>query len=486
MGDEGGVEPIRAGLEDARSAWRPRRARGKPEDVVSLRVSLRGVDGVLIASFAAVVVAFVIGSVVSQARTVQIEQAALSIQSNAAPSIRHLANARAELRRLQLLVHRALDDGTTLNRTPEIESGRALLEAEIAAYRKLPLYPSEAVLWRRSEATLSRLDGNLADVLDAIERGDVRAARSAESRLDATSEELARALSLGIDANAEAAAGLAGGIGENRRRGVVWAVQLDAAGVLLAIFAAGLALRISHEHAGALEQLHQVAERRAGELDAFATRMAHDIRNPLTTAKLALDEIQRQAGGDDRLRRAAGRGNRAIAHTTGVVEGLLEFARAGARPAAGATSCPADVAEEIAAVMRPRADEISATLEVRADSRARVACSAGMLSSVIGNLVGNALKYVDGGAERRVAVTVEDDEAGEVRVTVTDTGPGLPAGVDPRALFQPYVRGPDARGRGLGLGLATVSRIVEAHHGRLGVDCAAGGGCRFWFALPRA
>ncbi|HXJ23956.1 MAG TPA: ATP-binding protein [Polyangia bacterium] len=447
-------------------------------------LSLRRVDAVLILSFAAVVVAFVIGTVTSQLRTVEIERAALSIQGDAAPSIRYLANARAELRRLQLLVHRALEDRATEDRTPEIESGRALLDAEIAAYRKLPLYPGEAVIWRRAESALSRLNGNVTDVLDAVSRGDVRAARGAEGRLDATSEEVARELSLGIDANTASASELAGRIGDSRRRGAAWAVELDAAGVLLAIFAASLALRISHDHARALGQLHEVAERRAGELDAFATRMAHDIRNPLTTAKLALDEIQRQAPGEDRIRRAAGRGSRAISHTTGMIEALLEFARAGARPSVGASACVADVADEIAAVMRPRAEEIGARLEVRAGSRARVGCSAGMLSSVLGNLVGNALKYVDGGSERQVVVSI-DDEAGDVRVTVADTGPGLPAGVDPRALFQPYVRGPDARGRGLGLGLATVSRIVEAHHGRLGVDSTAAGS-RFWFALPRA
>lgn len=447
-------------------------------------MSLRRVDAVLILSFAAVVVVFVFGTVISQLRTVEIERAALSIQSDAAPSVRYLASARAELRRLQLLVHRGLDERATHDRTLEIESGRALLDAEITAYRKLPRYPSEAVVWRRAEVELTRLNGDVTDVLDAARHGDMSAARAAEGRLDATSEEVARALSQGIDANAAAAAELAGRIGQSRRRSAVWAVELDAAGVLLAIFAATLALRISHAHARALEELHEVAERRAGELDAFAIRMAHDIRNPLTAAKLALDDIQRQPAADDKVRRAAGRGTRAIAHTTAVIEALLEFARAGARPGVGASGCPAEVGEEIAAVMRPRAEEIGARLEVRASSRARVACSAGMLSSVLGNLVGNALKYVDGARERRVEILVEDD-GGDVRVTVSDTGPGLPAGLDPRALFQPYVRGPDARGRGLGLGLATVSRIVEAHHGQLGVE-STGGGCRFWFALPRA
>jgi len=446
-------------------------------------MSLRRVDGVLVACFAAVVATFVAGTVYTQHRTREIEGAALTIQGDAAPSIRRLANARAELRRVQLLIHRALSGGDA-NRTPEIESGRALLDSELAAYRTLPLFPGEAVAWRRAEDALGRVNQDVGEVLDGLRRGDRPAAVAAGDRLDADSETAGRALSAGIDANVAAAAGLAGRIGQSRRRGAIWAVELDAAGVLLAIFAAALALRISHAHARAVEELQHVAERKAGELEAFATRMAHDIRNPLTTAKLAFDELSRSATLDEKPRRSAARGSRAISHAVDVVEALLNFARAGARPQPGATALPAAVAEEVAAVVRPRAEQVSAEVQVVARSNARVACGAGMLASVLGNLVGNALTYVDGAVVRRVRVDV-DDQGADVRVTVSDTGPGLPAGVDPAALFQPYMRGPGARGRGLGLGLATVSRIVEAHRGRLGVDSSPDG-CRFWFTLPRA
>ena len=317
-----------------------------------------------------------------------------------------------------------------------------------------------------------------------IRQGDRAGALPAENRLDAVGEEVARALSGGIDANIAAAAELAGAIRESRRQGALWALELNAAGVLLAIFAAAVGLRISHAHARAVEELQQSAERRATELDAFATRMAHDIRNPLAAAGLIFDDIGRHAGADERLLRAAERGRRAIAHTAGVVEALLDFARAGARPASGATASPADVAEEIATLMRARAAQVGADVQVRAACRARVACSAGMLSSALGNLVGNALTYVEGAAERKVTIAVECD-ADEVRIAVADSGPGLPPGLDPATLFQPYVRGPQARGRGLGLGLSTVSRIVEAHGGRVGVDSSAAG-CRFWVTLPRA
>lgn len=77
------------------------------------------------------------------------------------------------------------------------------------------------------------------------------------------------------------------------------------------------------------------------------------------------------------------------------------------------------------------------------------------------------------------------DAGSAVRVTVTDTGPGLPPETSPEALFEAYVRGTNARGRGLGLGLATVKRIVEAHGGKVGVQSSSAG-CRFWFTLPAA
>jgi signal transduction histidine kinase len=442
------------------------------------------VDAVLIACFAAVVAAFVGATVYTQHRTREIEGAALSIEGNAAPSIRRLAGAEAELRRLQLLVHRALVAGAPSNRTIEIESGRALLDAEVTAYRGLQLYPGEAAAWRRAESGLSRLDGDVSDILDDLSLGDRGAALAAEERLDAASEDVARALAVGIDTNVAGAAALAAQIGESRHLGAIWAVELDTVGVLLAILAVALALRISHARARAVEEVKQIAEEKAGELGAFATRMAHDIRNPLTAAKLAFEDVLRNESVGERARRSAARGSRAVSHAAQVVEALLEFARAGARPPPGATASPSEVAEEVAAVLRARAEQVGAELEVTARSHAQVACAPGMLASVLGNLVGNALTYVDGSPVRRVAVGVEE-EGDQVKVSVSDTGPGLPDGVDPATLFKAYVRGPGARGRGLGLGLATVSRIVEAHRGRLGVDSTAAG-CRFWFVLPRA
>ena len=106
--------------------------------------------------------------------------------------------------------------------------------------------------------------------------------------------------------------------------------------------------------------------------------------------------------------------------------------------------------------------------------------------SVFGNVLGNAVKYIGAApaGARHVHVRVIE-ENGQVRVEVEDTGPGIaPDAQD--AIFEPYVRGPNTTQPGLGLGLATVKRIVEAHGGAVGVRSIVGKGSCFWFELPRA
>ena len=447
-------------------------------------MTLQRVDRVLIVSFAATVLSFVTATMYAQSRTAVIEQAALSIEGNAAPSIRTLADARAELRRLQLLIHRALDVGLTRSGTVEIEAGRALLQEQIDHYRRLPLYAEEATVWHRAEEALAALDVQVTAMLESMRKGDVTLAQAAQARIDVSSEVVARALSDGISANVTAAGRLADAIRQTRRRAKLWAIGLDGVGVLLALFAAAVALRVSRAHAASVQRLRELAEYRADELDLFATRLAHDIRNPLAAAKLAFEAIDRRVPADEKTGRDTARGLRAVVQTARIVDGLLEFARAGARPRHGARASVAEAAEHTAAVLAPRAEEVGAELVVDVRSTRLVACSEGVLASAIGNLVANAITYVDGRDTRRVDITVADEESG-VRVNVTDTGPGLPAHMNPEDLFQAYVRGTNARGRGLGLGLATVKRIAEAHGGRVGVHSSATG-CRFWFTLPAA
>jgi signal transduction histidine kinase len=104
--------------------------------------------------------------------------------------------------------------------------------------------------------------------------------------------------------------------------------------------------------------------------------------------------------------------------------------------------------------------------------------------SLIGNLVRNAIKYMGDQPVRLVDLSVRDLYSC-VRIEVQDTGPGLADGLGERA-FDPYVRGtPRSEHTGLGLGLATVKRLVEAHGGKVRVRSEPGTGCLFWFELPK-
>jgi signal transduction histidine kinase len=132
------------------------------------------------------------------------------------------------------------------------------------------------------------------------------------------------------------------------------------------------------------------------------------------------------------------------------------------------------------------------------------------LGQVLTNLLSNALRYTPAGGQIRVgarALSEEDWKTGSLAnhptiqpsnhptihpsnppllITVTDTGPGIPA-EDVPYVFERFYRADKSRTRasgGSGLGLAIARQIVEAHGGRMGVDSRPGAGSTFFFTLP--
>ena len=75
-------------------------------------------------------------------------------------------------------------------------------------------------------------------------------------------------------------------------------------------------------------------------------------------------------------------------------------------------------------------------------------------------------------------------ESPDVRFAVTDTGPGIPPD-EREQIFERYVQGRERKGKqGAGLGLYISKRLVEAHHGQIGVESELGKGSTFWFTIP--
>lgn len=247
--------------------------------------------------------------------------------------------------------------------------------------------------------------------------------------------------------------------------------------------------------AGALSAAlaHEEQRRRAealAELDraktTFFANVSHEFRTPLT---LLLGPLQQALADEDRpeRREQLELAERGALRLLKQVNTLLDVARAEAgqtRPAlepvdlAGATA-------ELAGVFRSAFEAAGLTLDVDCPPLPKpVPLDREMWEKIILNLLSNALKFTfTGGAQVQVAAAGD-----RARLTVTDTGTGIPADELPR-LFERFHRVRGARSRsheGSGLGLVLVKDLVEAHGGTIGVDSRLGQGTTLTVDLPFA
>jgi two-component system sensor histidine kinase KdpD len=104
-----------------------------------------------------------------------------------------------------------------------------------------------------------------------------------------------------------------------------------------------------------------------------------------------------------------------------------------------------------------------------------------LIERVLVNLLENASKYTPAGSQVTLSAEVIDDQ---LKVSVSDNGPGLPAGRE-EAVFQKFTRGNrESATPGVGLGLAICRAIIESHHGKIVGINRPGGGVIFSFTLP--
>lgn len=113
-----------------------------------------------------------------------------------------------------------------------------------------------------------------------------------------------------------------------------------------------------------------------------------------------------------------------------------------------------------------------------------------LVERLFANLLENAAKYTPAGTPLTIDASVLQEDAHRyVRVEVSDSGPGLPAGMESR-VFDKFTRGEKESAKpGIGLGLAICRAIVEAHGGTIGASNRTDGsghvlGATFWFLLP--
>lgn len=437
-------------------------------------------------TFGAAVMLFVAATVFTDVRARDIDRAAVGISGNAAPSILYLAAARADVRQLQLVLAQTLQgERTPAAGAAELRNILGDLDRSVRGNAGLPTFPGENDLWARVAVRLGTLETVMSQIVERLDAGDLPRVRELAMRdLPTAAEASTEGIGEAIELNARDAEVLADRIETLRRRWRITAFTLDAVIACITFLIALRLMRAQRAHTRLVASHQKIIEERAGELEQFSGRVAHDILSPLATVAMALPYAARDDV-DPRVRREmVARGERSLARVRTIVDGLLGFARAGAHPAPDARSDVCEVVDELVAELRP--DAQSAGVELVNDCAAAppVACNRGVLTSLLANLVLNAIKYIGDGPVRRV--TIRAFARGErVHVDVQDTGPGLQPGMEKR-LFEPYARGHHPGQPGIGLGLATVKRIVDAHCGAVGVDSRVGIGARFWFELPSA
>lgn len=448
------------------------------------RIASKSLGRMLVLFFGLTIASFLSSRWVSEYRARGIDAAASSIADVSSPAIEHLSKARTELRHMDALLTDLVSrssSGLDVDAARKgLEASRREFEDEWKAYLKLPPYPGERELWGVATDEHVAMNSSIDTVLRLVHGGDVKGADvEREYRTAPSFDRMDAELRRGININADNAAQLGRHIEEIRSKVRVWGLVADTLSLLFGASAIFLLLRM-------VRRFTQLMDLRVSELELFAGRVAHDIRSPLSAVSFVLDTAKRSPQVEPKMADMLDRGIRSLQRVAQVVDALLVFARSGGSRLGDAHANVKDIISDIVEDMRPAAEEKG--IDLRYDQQGPssiVACSPGVLVSIVSNLVGNAIKYMGDAPVKRVMVR-SSTKGRNVRVEVRDTGPGVPPELRER-VFDPYVRAASASIPGMGLGLATVKRLTEGHGGTVGLEPNVRvGGSVFWFQLPLA
>jgi signal transduction histidine kinase len=244
----------------------------------------------------------------------------------------------------------------------------------------------------------------------------------------------------------------------------------------LHVLSDGITTGIAHAVTEYTHQRDAELLRLANEHFAF---MAHELRNPLSSAMMAFHLLKQQGliPTEGRPVRALERG---LKQTSDLVDETLKLARAasGIELRRQATTIKALFEEaEIGAMSEADAKGIELRLTVDRDERVHV--DRRLVCSALGNLLRNGVKYSNHGGLVEVRGSVSN---GRLIIEVEDSCGGLPPGKVEEA-FAPFVRF-DERQSGFGLGLAIAKQAVDAHGGSIRVQNLPEKGCIFVLELP--
>ncbi len=310
-----------------------------------------------------------------------------------------------------------------------------------------------------------------------------------------------------MDFDLSADASWRGGVSEEPRQALVTAIagadQGDAVGYLvtglnphrmfdaayqgfIALVTAQIAAAIAR--ADEYERARQRAEALA-EIDraktAFFSNVSHEFRTPLTLMLGPLEDALAEQSAEAAQHQRIEMAHRNALRLLRLVNSLLDFSRieAGRVEAIYQPTDLAGLTADLASSFRAATEKAGLRLVVETPSlRQAVYVDRDMWEKIVLNLLSNAFKFT---FEGEIGISLHED-ADVARLTVRDTGTGIPADQIPK-LFERFHRVENARGRsfeGSGIGLALVRELVKLHHGDIEVVSEEGRGSVFQVTIP--
>ncbi len=227
--------------------------------------------------------------------------------------------------------------------------------------------------------------------------------------------------------------------------------------------------------------------------DRMITILAHDLRNPLTAAAIAVETLQYQWQEDGQrtklqpkiLLRLISQAQAQIQNMDRMITHLLEASKARSAELQihprqlNLKALCLEILQDIDSTVRQKSLNLEADLpndipEVHAD--------ADQIRQVFMNLLDNATKYTP--EQGHIKVSILHRTTQKVEVMISDDGLGIPLEKQ-QSIFEDKVRlKRDEAQKGYGLGLALCKRIIRAHYGQIWVDSAPNQGSHFHFTLP--
>ena len=229
--------------------------------------------------------------------------------------------------------------------------------------------------------------------------------------------------------------------------------------------------------------------RAAGEVQSrYLSYLSHDLRNNLNGCTLMLEVLRQRLEGlkgfaDDVQDIASVQ--RSVAETIAGMDRILQaerLRREAVRPRASTVDLYA-VAGDVARQASRQAEHKGVKVRVDVPQAATVQSDRELITLVLQNLIGNAVKYSERGTVTVTAAKRDDPVWDGWQISVSDEGPGIPQHYRER-MFEAFARGETHGQPGVGLGLAIASQAAKLLGGRLSFESEVGKGSTFHFSLP--